>query len=111
MKAIVKLLLGGLAVLISAYIIPGILVPDFGVAIVVSVVLSIVNFLIKPLLVILTLPVNIMTLGLFTLIINALMIEIVAMIVPGFGVENFLVAILFGIVLSLVNGFLSKLAE
>ena len=111
MKAVIKLLLGGLAVLILAYFIPGILVPDFGVAIVVSVVLSIVNFLIKPFLLVLTLPVNVMTLGLFTLIINALMIEIVAMIVPGFGVENFLVAILFGIVLSLMNGFLSKLAE
>ncbi len=111
MKVIVNLLLGGLAVLISAYIIPGISVPGLGVAIVVSVVLSIVNFLIKPLLVLLTLPVNVMTLGLFTLIINALIIELVAMIVPNFGVENFLAAILFGIVLSLVNGFLLRLSK
>jgi putative membrane protein len=111
MKTIIKLFLMGVAVMISAYIIPGVRVDGFLVAVVVAVILSIVNFIIKPIVTLLTLPINILTLGLFTLIINALMILLVSSIVPGFLVTGLWSAVLFGIVLSLVNGLLGTMKD
>lgn len=111
MKTIIKLFLMGVAVMISAYIIPGVRVDGFLVAVVVAVILSIVNFLVKPIVTLLTLPINILTLGLFNLVINALMIMLVSSIVPGFFVASFSWAVLFGIVLSLVNGLLGTMKD
>jgi putative membrane protein len=111
MKTIIKLFLMGVAVMISAYVIPGVRVDGFLIAIVVAVILSIVNFLIKPIVTLLTLPINILTLGLFNLIINAIMIMLVDAVVPGFLVASFGWAILFGIVLSLVNGLLGTMKD
>ncbi len=101
----------GVAIMISAYIIPGVRVDGFLVAVVVAVILSIVNFLIKPIVTLLTLPINILTLGLFNLVINALMIMLVSSVVPGFFVASFGWAVLFGIVLSLVNGLLGTVKD
>ncbi|MCW1949399.1 MAG: phage holin family protein [Candidatus Shapirobacteria bacterium] len=111
MKTIIKLFLMGVAIMISAYIIPGVRVDGFLVAVVVAVILSIVNFLIKPIVTLLTLPINILTLGLFNLVINALMIMLVSSVVPGFFVASFGWAVLFGIVLSLVNGLLGTVKD
>ncbi len=111
MKTIIKLFLMGVAVMISAYIIPGVRVDGFLVAVVVAVILSIVNFLVKPIVTLLTLPINILTLGLFNLVINALMIILVSSVVPGFFVASFGWAVLFGIVLSLVNGLLGTMKD
>ena len=111
MKAIIKLILMGVAVMISAYIIPGVRVDGFLVAVVVAVILTIVNFLIKPIVTLLTLPINILTLGLFNLVINAMMIMLVSSVVPGFFVASFGWAVLFGIVLSLVNGLLGTMKD
>jgi putative membrane protein len=111
MKTIIKLFLMGVAVMISAYIIPGVSVGGFLIAVVVAVILSIVNFLIKPIVTLLTLPINILTLGLFNLVINALMILLVSSIVPGFLVTGLWPAVLFGIVLSLVNGLLGTMKD
>jgi len=111
MKTIIKLFLMGVAVMISAYIIPGVRVDGFLVAVVVAVILSIVNFLIKPVVTLLTLPINILTLGLFNLVINALMVMLVSSVVPGFLVASFGWAVLFGIVLSLVNGLLGTVKD
>ena len=93
--------------MISAYVLPGVSVNGFLVAVVVAVILSVVNFLVKPIVTLLTLPINVLTLGLFNLVINALMIILVDSVVPGFLVSGFGWAVLFGIVLSLVNGFLN----
>ena len=95
------------AVMVSAYVIPGVTVDGFSVAVVVAIILSLVNLVIKPIVTLLTLPINILTLGSFNLVINAVMILLVSSIVPGFLVLNLWTAILFGIVLSLINGFLS----
>jgi putative membrane protein len=84
MKAIIKLVLMGVAVMISAYVIPNVYVDGFLTAVVVAVILSIVNFIIKPIVTILTLPINILTLGLFTFVINAGMVLLVSRIVPVF---------------------------
>lgn len=110
MQILINLLLSALAVIISAYVLPGVTVDGFFTAIVVAILLSVVNTFIKPLIVLLTLPINIMTLGLFSLIINALMVMLVTAIVPGFKVDGILWAIVFGIVLSVVSTGIYTLA-
>ena len=85
---IVNLLVYSLAVLITAYILPGVKVDSYFTALAVAVILGIVNTVLKPILIIITLPIAILTLGLFTFVINALMIELVAAIVPGFTVSS-----------------------
>jgi putative membrane protein len=92
-----------------AYIVPGVHVNSFSTALVVALVLGIVNAVLKPVLVILTLPITIFTLGIFYLILNAILIIIVSKIVPGFLFDNFFAAFIFATVLSLVNTFIHKL--
>lgn len=106
MQVLINLVLSGIAVLISAYIIPGVHVEGFFTAVVVAVVLALVNAIIRPIVTMLTLPVNVLTLGLFSLVITALMVMITDFIVPGFSVDNFWYALLFGVVMSLINGLL-----
>ncbi len=109
MNALIGLLLNAVAVVITAYLLPGVQVQSFLTAIVVAVVLGVVNAVLKPILFILTLPVNILTLGLFTFILNGIIILLVSAVVPGFRVNGLLWAILFSIILSLINGFISAL--
>jgi len=106
MGILVNLLINGLAVYITAQVLPGVTVSNFITAIIVSVVWALVNTLIKPILFILTLPATILTLGLFTFVINALMVYIVATFVPGFHVSGFWSALFFSLVLSLVSSIL-----
>lgn len=109
MQIIINLLLSTVAVIISAYVLPGVKVDSFLTAVVVAVVLGIINAVIKPILIVITLPINIITLGLFTFIINGIIILLVSAFVPGFKVQGFLWAILFSIVLSIVSWFISSL--
>lgn len=81
------------------------------VALVLAVVLGILNVFIKPIFVLLTLPINVLTLGLFTLVINAVFVLVAAKIVPGFTVDGFWWAFFFGIVLSLINSFFNTLSK
>lgn len=111
MNFIVSLLINGLAVFITAYILPGVNVENYLVALLVAVVLGIVNTIVRPILVILTLPVTILTFGLFIFVINALMILIVSNLVPGFSVRSFGWALVFSLVLSLVAGTLNFLIK
>lgn len=103
MKALVNLVLSTIAVLVAAYIIPGVTIEGFFTALVVAVVLGLANALIRPILTILTLPLNIITLGLFSFVITALLVMLTGAIVPGFAVAGFVTALLFGVVLTLVN--------
>jgi len=103
MRIILNLLLSTLAVLICAYIIQGVHVDGFFIALVVAVVLGIINAILKPVIKILTFPITILTLGLFSLVINALLILLTSAIVPGFKVDGFVPALLFSILLSIVN--------
>lgn len=105
------LILNGLAVVLTAELLPGITVDNFWTAIVVAVALGLVNTFLKPLLIILTLPINIVTLGLFVFIINAVLVMLVGMFVPGFVVASFVWALVFSLVLSLVNSFFHRLAK
>lgn len=103
MTVVVNLLLSGLAVLVSVYLVPGVEVSSIWVALVVAVVLALVNGFIRPVVTLLTLPVNILTLGLFSFVITALMVMLTGAIVPGFTVTGFVPALLFGVVESLVS--------
>jgi putative membrane protein len=104
-------LVSGLAVIITAYLLPGVRVTGFFAALVTALILGLINAFIRPLLILLTLPLNILTLGLFTLVINALLIMLAATIVPGFAVQGFWWALLFGVVLAIVNFALSPLLK
>lgn len=107
----VNLIVSALAVIISAYILPGVKVDGFVTAVIVAIVLGAVNMFIKPVLVLLTLPLTILTLGLFTFVINAFLVLLVGGIVPGFRVEGFLSALLFSFVLSIISSFLYSIAK
>jgi len=102
-KIIVNWILSTVAILIAAYLLPGIGLANLWAAFVAALVLGILNAVVRPLLLILTLPINILTLGLFTFIINAMVVSLAASLVPGFQVASFGWAILFSIILSLVN--------
>lgn len=106
MGMLISWLVYSLAIGITAYLLPGVHVESVTAAIVAALVLGLINAILKPVLVILTLPVTILTLGLFILVINALLILLAANIVPGFAVDGFWWALLFGIVLSVVSGVL-----
>ncbi|WP_318309608.1 phage holin family protein [Flagellimonas crocea] len=106
MKLILRLLLNALAVVILSYVLPGVGVDSMFTAIIVAVVLSILNFLVKPILVILTLPITILTLGLFLLVINAIIILITSNLIDGFQVTSFWWAIIFSLLLSFLQAIL-----
>ncbi|MFA6391285.1 MAG: phage holin family protein [Patescibacteria group bacterium] len=111
MKILIRWLLATVAIMIAAYLLPGVEVDGFFSALIGALVLGLINAFIKPILVIFTLPINILTLGLFTLVINALLVMLMAMIVSGFSVASFWWALLFGVVLATVNWFLSQLSK
>ncbi len=112
MRLILRILLSALAVVILAKILPGVGVDSYITAIIVAIVLSLLNFLVKPLLILLTLPVTILTLGLFLLIINALIILMADWLIDGFSVANIWWALLFSLLLSFLQSiFYSFLKE
>ncbi|AKA35606.1 phage holin family protein [Flagellimonas lutaonensis] len=111
MKLILRILLSALAVVILSYLLPGVGVDSFVTAIIVAVVLSLLNFLVKPILVILTLPITILTLGLFLLVINAIIILLAANFIDGFHVTSIWWAILFSLLLSLLQSILFSLLK
>lgn len=102
MKFIGKILVTALAALIASNFIPGISITGVITPIVFAVVLALLNAFVKPLLVILTIPVTVFTLGLFLLVINTLIIKLASMLVTGFSVTNWWAAFWFGILLSIV---------
>ncbi|OGK64496.1 hypothetical protein A2313_04880 [Candidatus Roizmanbacteria bacterium RIFOXYB2_FULL_41_10] len=109
MSLIAKLILNALTVFVAGYVVPGIVISDAVTALIVAVVLGIANSLIKPLLHLIALPLTIMTLGLFGLVINGLIVLLVSSLVPGFAVSSLLSAILFSLVVSIVGAFLNNL--
>lgn len=106
LNILLQLVLGAIAVLIVQYILPGVAVSDFWTALVVAALIALLNMTVKPLLIILTIPITVLTLGLFLLAINAIMILLIAELVPGFSIDGFWWALLFSILLSLVNSLL-----
>ncbi len=109
MTLILVWILNAVALLVVAYILPGISVASFGSALIAALVLGLLNTLVKPLLVILTLPITIVTLGLFLLVLNALVFWLAGSILKGFQVNGFWWAVIGALVYSLVSGLLSSL--
>jgi putative membrane protein len=109
MKWIAKLFANAIAVLVTAYLLPGVNIKDFLTAIVVAAVLALLNNFLKPFLIILTIPVTILTLGLFLLVINAVIILLADDLIGGFSVASFWWALLFSIILSFINSLFNQL--
>ncbi|TAE21639.1 MAG: phage holin family protein [Bacteroidetes bacterium] len=103
MGIIIRILISAVAVYIASYVIPGITVTGFGAALVVAIVLGLLNAFLKPILVILTIPITILTLGLFYLVINVIMVYLAASLIDGFAVSGFFAALLFSILVSIVT--------
>jgi putative membrane protein len=109
MFLLLKWLLMTVSVGIAAYLIPGVIVNGVFSALWVALFLGIVNVLIRPVLIFVTLPINIMTLGLFTFVINAVLVLLASRVVHGFEIKGFWTAMLFSIVLSIVNYLLNTI--
>ncbi|SHN31670.1 putative membrane protein [Cyclobacterium lianum] len=103
---LLQLAVAGLVVIFTAYLLPGIQVDDWITGVIIAALLALLNITIKPILIFLTIPITIVTLGLFLLVINAVLVLIAASIVNGFTVDSFWWALLFSLVLSLVNSIL-----
>lgn len=106
MNLIIRLLINALIILGLAWALPGIHVTTFWTALVVAVILGLLNIFLKPILVILTIPITIVTLGLFLFIINALIIMLAGYMIDGFTVDGFWWALLFSILLTVLNSVL-----
>jgi putative membrane protein len=106
--SLIHWIVSAIAIIIASYLLPGVTVTLVG-ALVLAVVLAVINLFIKPLLTLLTLPITILTLGLFSLVINALLIMLAAAIVPGFAVAGFWSALLFALLLALINAVFGRL--
>jgi putative membrane protein len=111
MNGILRFLLSGLAVLLSAYLLPGVDVKNYGYALLVAAVLALVNVIVKPILILFTIPITILTLGLFLLVINAIVILLVDYFVPGFSVDGFWWALAFSLILSVFNSMFEGLVK
>lgn len=109
MNIIINWLLTTLVIMVAAYLLPGIHVANFFTALAIALVLGVLNAFVRPLLIILTLPLTIVTLGLFLLVINALLILLTSYIVPGFVVDGFWWAVLFSILVSLISLLTSRI--
>jgi len=108
---VIRLILSAVAVFICATVLPGAHVEGFLIAIVVAGVLAILNVLIKPILVILTIPITLLTLGLFLLVINTILVMLASWLVPGFTVDGFWWALVFSVLLSIINSVFGGLNE
>jgi putative membrane protein len=111
MKIIKHWLISAIAIGIAAYILPGVSIAGLMPLLVLAISLGIINTFIRPVLVLLTLPLSIVTLGIFTLVLNTLLIMLAAVIVPGVSIANFGWALLFGLIIALVHGFLHRMEK
>ncbi|MCG2430719.1 MULTISPECIES: phage holin family protein [Aequorivita] len=109
MKLIAKLLLTALAVVVLAKILPGVAVEGYGSAVIVAIVIALLRLIVKPILVVLTLPITIVTFGLFLLIINAIIILLAGYFVDSFDVTTIWWALLFSLLLSVFQSILFSL--
>lgn len=111
MHILSRLLILVLAIMLVAYYVPGIAVDAFPTAVVVAIVLAVLNMTIKPIFIVVTLPINIVTFGLFTFVINALLLWLVASIVSGFDVAGFGAAFIGALIISVVSWFGHRLIK
>ena len=109
LKVLINWIVSALVILVVAYFLPGVHVSGFVAALTVALVLGLINAIIKPIFVMLTLPLTVVTLGLFVFVINALLVMLASAIVPGFVVYGFFWALVFSLVLSISNAFVKSM--
>lgn len=109
MSLLITWLLNAIAIILTAYLLPGVRVANFGTALIIALVLGILNTVVKPILILFSLPLTILTLGLFIFVINALVVLLTSALVHGFSVDGFWWALLFSIILSVINSLLHHL--
>ena len=110
-KLILKWLVLSAAVFAAAYLIPGIVVTSWTTALIVGIVLGLINMFVKPILSILTIPINIITLGIFGIILNALLFWAAAYFVNGFTIANFVAALLGSIIVAVITWIAGMLLD
>lgn len=106
MNLLLRIIITSISAVVAAYILPGVEIADFTTAIIVAFVLALLNGILKPILIVLTIPITVFTFGLFLLVINAGMIMLAGHFVSGFHVANFWWALLFSIILSIISSLL-----
>ena len=111
MGIITKLLLTVLALLLISNFVPGITVVSFYIALIVAVVLGLINLILRPILIILTLPITLLTLGLFTFIINALLFWFVSTFIDGFSVDGFVPAFIGAFIIAAIHWLAEKFID
>ena len=111
MKLLIRLVISTLAILVAANLVPGVTVESTTTAIIVAIVLGILNTFLKPFLQILALPITILTLGLFYFVVNVFIIYLATYLVSGFYIDDFISALLFGLVVSVVSGILGMFLD
>lgn len=108
MSLLLLWLVNSLAILIGAYVLPWVTVASFATALLVALVLGIINVILKPILLLVTLPINILTLGLFTFVVNALLLLLTDNLIDGFSIGGFWSALLLSLIIGLINGAITK---
>lgn len=111
MNLLIRFLLSGVAVMLTAYLLPGVHVTDYWAALLVAALVSFANLVIRPLLVVFTIPITVLTLGLFLLVINAILILGVDYFVHDFQVDGFWWALAFSLILSIFNSLFADLTK
>jgi putative membrane protein len=103
MNYIIKILATSLSLLLAAYLVPGVTIPGFLTAILIALVISLLNIFLKPILVLFTIPLTIMSMGVFLFVINAIIIYISSSIIKGFVIQSFWDALIFTLILSIIQ--------
>jgi putative membrane protein len=111
MKIILQIVIGALALLGVAYLIPGVDVDSFYAALIAAIILGVLNFFVRPVLLLLTLPITIVTLGLFTFVINAVLFWFAASFIDGFSVSSFWTALIGSILVTVATSVANKLMK
>ena len=109
MRFLARLVLNGLAIVVAAWLLPGIHIPSTFAALLAGVILGFVNAIVRPVLFFLTLPLTLLTLGLFIFVVNALCFALTAWLVPGFTIDGFLWALVGALLVSVVSWILNGL--
>lgn len=110
-RLVLRLVINAVAVYAAAYVVDGISVPGPGAALGVAIILGVLNVFVRPLLLLITLPVNVLTLGLFTLVINGLILALAAWLTPALQIDTLWTAIVAALVISLINWVLGLAEE
>ena len=109
MRFLARLFLNGLAIIVAAWMVPGLHLASPGTALAAGAVLGLVNVLVKPLLLLLTLPLTLITFGLFLFVVNALCLRLTAALIPGFSIAGFWWSVVGALVVSVVSWILNGL--